>query len=96
MESKKIDLNKRGMKIKKTEQGYKRKKYDELRKVLKLKHHNLIQANDGLGNILIPSVFSGISGSQKWVCLLKDEKTHFPGCPKIGTRMCNESLDMLI
>ena len=51
MESKKIDLNKRGMKIKKTEQGYKRKKYDELRKVLKLKALNLIQANHGLGNI---------------------------------------------
>ena len=57
MESKKIDLNKQGMKIKTTEQGHKRKKYDELRKVLKLKHHNLIQANHGLGNILIPSVY---------------------------------------
>ena len=51
MESKKIDLNKQGIKIKTTEQGCKRKKYDELRKVLKLKHHNLIQANHGLGNI---------------------------------------------
>ena len=57
MESKKIDLNKQGMKIKTTEQGCKRKKYDELRKVLKLQHHNLIQANHGLGNILLPSVF---------------------------------------
>ena len=51
MESKKIDLNKQGIKIKTTVQGCKRKKYDELRKVLKLKHHNLIQANHGLGNI---------------------------------------------
>ena len=65
MESKKMDLNKQGMKIEKTEQGYKRKKYDELRKVLKLKDHNLIQANHGLGNILMLSVFvSAISFSQ--------------------------------
>ena len=33
MESKKIDLNKQEIKIKTTELGYKRKKYDELRKV---------------------------------------------------------------
>ena len=43
MESKKIDFNKQGMKVKMTEQGHKRKKYDQLRKVLKLKAHNLIQ-----------------------------------------------------
>ena len=57
MESKKIDFNKQGIKLKLTELGYKRKQYDELRKVLKLKDHNLIQANHGLANILIPSVF---------------------------------------
>ena len=54
MESKKID--KEGIKTKTTELGYKGKKYNELRKVLNLKH-NLIQANHGLGNILLPSVF---------------------------------------
>ena len=36
MESKKIDLNKEGIKRKTTEVGNKRKKYDELRKVLKI------------------------------------------------------------
>ena len=65
MKSKKIDLNKRGMKIKKTEQGYKRKKYDELRKVLKLKALNLIQANHGLGNISFCQVL--VVNSKKWV-----------------------------
>ena len=48
IESKNIDLNKQGIKIKKTEQGNKRKKYDELRKVLKLKAFNLLQANPGI------------------------------------------------
>ena len=46
MESKKID--KQGIKMKTTELGYKRKKYDELRKVFKLKPNNLIQANHGI------------------------------------------------
>ena len=36
MESKKIDLNKQRIKMKMTELGYKGKKYDELRKVLKI------------------------------------------------------------
>ena len=36
MESKKIDLNKQRIKMKTTELGYKGKKYDELRKVLKI------------------------------------------------------------
>ena len=48
MESKKNDLNKQGIEIKTTELGNKRKKYDELRKVLKLKAYNLIQANHGI------------------------------------------------
>ena len=49
MESKKIDLlNKQGIEIQTTEFGNKRKKYDELRKVLKLKAYNLIQANHGI------------------------------------------------
>ena len=52
MESKKIDLNKQGIKIKTTEMGYKRKKYDELRKVLKLKANNLIQENHGIQTFL--------------------------------------------
>ena len=43
IESKNIDLNKQGIKIKTTELEYKRKKDDELRKVFKLKAHNLIQ-----------------------------------------------------
>ena len=46
-ESTKIDLNKQGLKTKTTELGYKRK-YDELRKVLKLKAYNLIEANHGI------------------------------------------------
>ena len=46
MESKKID--KEGIKTKTTELGYKGKKYDELRKVFKLKAYNLIQANPGI------------------------------------------------
>ena len=46
MESKKID--KEGIKTKTTELGYKGKKYDELRKVFKLKAYNLIQANHGI------------------------------------------------
>ena len=46
IESKNID--KQRIKIKTTELGYKRKKYDELRKVLKLKAFNLIQANHGI------------------------------------------------
>ena len=48
MESKKNDLNKQGIEIQTTEFGNKRKKYDELRKVLKLKAFNLIQANHGI------------------------------------------------
>ena len=48
MKSKKIDLKKQEIKIKTTELGYKRKKYDELRKVLKLKAYYLIQANHGI------------------------------------------------
>ena len=91
MESKKIDLNKRGMKIKKTEQGYKRKKYDELRKVLKLKVNNLIQANHGLGNILMLSVFVGYQWFTKVGLSFKRRKKRiFTGCPKIGTHMCNK------
>ena len=74
MESKKIDLNKQGIKIKTTELGYKRKQYDELRKVSKLKDHNLIQANYGLDNILMLSVFVRYQWFTKLGCLLKDEK----------------------
>ena len=48
METKKIDLKKEGIKIKTTELGYKRNKYDELRNVLKLKAYNLIEANHGI------------------------------------------------
>ena len=46
MESKKID--KQGIKMKTTELGYKRKKYDDLRKVLKLKANNLIEKDHGI------------------------------------------------
>ena len=48
MESKKIDLNKQGIEIKATELGNQRKKCNELKKVLKLKANNLIQANHGI------------------------------------------------
>ena len=78
MESKKIDFNRQGMKVKMTEQGHKRKKYDQLRKVLKLKVNNLIQANKGLGNILMLSVFFRFQWFTKVSLSFKRrKKTHF-------------------
>ena len=47
-ESTKIDLNKQGLKTKTTELGYKRKKYNNLRKVFKLKANTLIELNLGI------------------------------------------------
>ena len=52
MKSKKIDLKKQEIKIKTTELGYKRKKYDVLRRVLKLKAYNRILENHGIQTFL--------------------------------------------
>ena len=46
MERKKND--KQGIKMKTTELGYKRKKYDNLRKVFKLKANTLFELNHGI------------------------------------------------
>ena len=46
IERKKND--KQGIKMKTTELGYKRKKYDNLRKVFKLKANTLIELNHGI------------------------------------------------
>ena len=46
MERKKNE--KQGIKMKTTELGYKRKKYDDLRKVFKLKANTLIELNLGI------------------------------------------------
>ena len=75
IESKNIDLNKQGIKIKTTELEYKRKKDDELRKVFKLKAHNLIQESRTRQH---PHAISFcqvlVVHSKKWAYLLKNEK----------------------